>query len=82
MNITESQIALDISFTAFETAVAHIRAEPNKVTLYVVHAAVCVAYKIKERYNCEIVLIPNELAKTNFCWGVIGNDSMYWSLGV
>lgn len=71
MNIIQATIAADISFSAFETAVATIRAQPNEVVLYIPHDCVCVGYKIKERYACKVVETPNELTTSNFCWAVI-----------
>ena len=82
MNITQAPIAMDITFTAFETAVGYIRALPNEVTLYCAHVCVCTAYKIQERYQCAVILIPDELAKSRYVWGVVGNDSMFWSSGI
>lgn len=79
MNIVESPIAKDLSLMAFEEAVGTIRCQPNQVILYCAHAMVCVAYKIRQHYNCNVQLIPNELMRNNFTWAVMGNDSMFWS---
>ena len=82
MNIIQGNIAMDISMMAFETAVAAIRGLPDKVTLYCTQSCCCTAFKIKEAYRCEVILVPDELAKSIFHWGVIGNNSMYWNTGV
>jgi hypothetical protein len=79
MNITEANVAFDLSMSAYETAIGHLRVMPNEGTLYCCFVNSPMAYQIKQKYSCEVVLVPNEIAKTVFCWAVTANDSMYYS---
>ena len=82
MNIVETTVAIDISPTAFQQALVHLRALPYEATLYCSYSSIAQAHKVKQMYDCKLVLIPDELAKTKYCWAVVGNGSMYWSPGI
>lgn len=79
MNIIEATVAVDLSMLSFEQAVGNMQTSPINTTLYAPYMQIVLAEKIAKQYGCGLVLIPNQLAKNYFVWGVKSNDTLYWS---
>ena len=79
MNIIEATVAMDLSMMSFEQAVGTMQTSPINTTLYAPYMQIVLAEKIAKQYGCGLVLIPNQLVKNYFVWGVKSNDTLYWS---
>lgn len=84
MLLKEPSLAMDLSELSFEMAVGQLEIDPENATIWVPAMQIALAYRIKQKYKCQVIAIPNVLAKNQFCWGVASGNggALFWSAGV
>ena len=80
MNIAQAKVAVDLSELGFEQACGELQAKsPRDVMLYCSANSTCLANRIRDKYGCSLLLVPNAMLKSPFVWAVEYKDSLYWS---
>lgn len=72
---------MDFSAMAFGVAVGMLETMPNEVEILCSADEAVEAYKLQKEFGCKVVLLPNELLKTQFHWAVRTASALVWSTG-
>lgn len=84
MIVHEPSTPLDFSETAVEIACSMMGVMPERTICYVSADYAAPAQLIREKYNCDIVLLPQEFLTTRDAWAVAcpEENQFVWCRGI
>lgn len=81
MNIQSSKLPVpaDLCETSFEAACKQLGRQELEVLLVCPVACEEVAKHIQDKYHCSLLIVPDELMKSQYVWGVTVSTSWVFS---
>lgn len=83
-DVTEWKIAQDLSATGFDEMILDLGAGTyeREIFLIVSDGNWPEARSIREKYGCEVLVVPAEMLATPQTWGVQWGSQTVWSRGI
>lgn len=78
----KAPVARDFSESAFKDAVAALEVFPGAVEILCSSMYSALLFEINKKYECRVVMVPDELLKNRFYWAVRTSGATYWAEGI